>query len=106
MYIMVKVEKILGLFVVGNVCLLSILASRAHNLAVVELYSKRLNPISTSQRINQFRKTDQRGLRKSSSLTNGIGSGRNKTALKEYGTEARGLACPATSSMRPSWTLR
>ena len=32
-----------------------------------------------------------RGLRKSSSLTNGIGPGRNKTALKEYGTEARGL---------------
>jgi hypothetical protein len=32
-----------------------------------------------------------RGLRKSSSLTNGIGPGRNKTALKEYGIEARGL---------------
>jgi hypothetical protein len=32
-----------------------------------------------------------RGLRKSSSLTNGIGPGTNKTALKEYGTEARGL---------------
>jgi len=24
-------------------------------------------------------------------MTNGIGPGRNKTALKEYGTEARGL---------------
>jgi hypothetical protein len=32
-----------------------------------------------------------RGLRKSSSLTNGIGPGTNKTALKEYGIEARGL---------------
>jgi hypothetical protein len=32
-----------------------------------------------------------RGLRKSSSLTNGISPGTNKTALKEYGTEARGL---------------
>ena len=32
-----------------------------------------------------------RGLRKSSSLTNGIGPVTNKTALKEYGTEARGL---------------
>jgi hypothetical protein len=32
-----------------------------------------------------------RGLRKSSSLTNGIGPVRNKTALKEYGIEARGL---------------
>jgi len=32
-----------------------------------------------------------RGLRKSSSLTNGIGRARNKAPLKEYGTEARGL---------------
>ena len=32
-----------------------------------------------------------RGLRKSSSLTNGIGRGRNKAPLKEYGIEARGL---------------
>ena len=32
-----------------------------------------------------------RGLRKSSSLTNGMSPGRNKTALREYGTEARGL---------------
>jgi hypothetical protein len=32
-----------------------------------------------------------RGLRKSSSLTNGIGPGIDKTALREYGTEARGL---------------
>jgi hypothetical protein len=32
-----------------------------------------------------------RGSRKSSSLTNGMSPGRNKTALREYGTEARGL---------------
>jgi hypothetical protein len=32
-----------------------------------------------------------RGLRKSSSLTNGIGRARNKAPLKEYGIEARGL---------------
>ena len=30
---------------------------------------------------------NQRGLRKSSSLTNGMGPGRNKTALGEYGKE-------------------
>jgi hypothetical protein len=50
-----------------------------------------------------------RGLRKSSSLTNGIGPGRNKTALKEYGTEARGLdLSPFYNhlSMRPFWALR
>ena len=32
-----------------------------------------------------------RGLRKSSSMTNGMSPGKNKTALGEYGTEARGL---------------
>ena len=32
-----------------------------------------------------------RGLRKSSSLTNGMSPGTDKTALREYGTEARGL---------------
>jgi hypothetical protein len=50
-----------------------------------------------------------RGLRKSSSLTNGIGRARNKAPLKEYGTEARGLdLSPFYNhlSMRPSWTLR
>ena len=36
-----------------------------------------------------------RGLRKSSSLTNGIGRARNKAPLKEYGTEARGLELSA-----------
>jgi hypothetical protein len=49
----------------------------------------------------------KRGLRKSSSLTNGMSPGRNKTALREYGTEARGLdLSPFYNhlSMRPSWT--
>jgi hypothetical protein len=40
---------------------------------------------------SRFTTVATRGLRKSSSLTNGISSARNKTALKEYGTEARGL---------------
>ena len=47
-----------------------------------------------------------RGLRKSSSLTNGMSPGTNKTALREYGIEARGLVClhpNLTLSMRPSW---
>lgn len=50
-----------------------------------------------------------RGLRKSSSLTNGISPGTNKTALKEYGTEARGLdLSPFYNhlSMRPFRTVR
>jgi hypothetical protein len=47
-----------------------------------------------------------RGLRKSSSMTNGMSPGRNKTALREYGTEARGLNLSPIYihlSMRPSW---
>lgn len=49
---------------------------------------------------------NQRGSRKSSSLTNGMSPGTNKTALREYGTEARGLdLSPFYNhlSMRPSW---
>ena len=90
---MVKVERILGLLVGGNAGELSILESRKPILAVVSTNSGGLHPSSTPQRIGQCRKAGlfQRGLRKSSSLTNGIGRARNKAPLKEYGTEARGL---------------
>jgi hypothetical protein len=88
---MVKVNKKLGLFVSGNATELSILESRKHNQAVVSTNSGGLHSNSTPQRIDQCRKADQRGLRKSSSMTNGIGRARNKAPLKEYGTEARGL---------------
>lgn len=40
----------------------------------------------------------KRGLRKSSSLTNGIGRARNKAPLKEYGIEARGLVYKSAHS--------
>ena len=72
---------------------LSILESRKYNQAGTCMLSGGLQSISTPKRIDQCRKADRvlRGLRKSSSLTNGISPGRNKTALKEYGTEARGL---------------
>ena len=72
---------------------LSILESRKNNQAVVCSNSGGLQSRSTPQRMGSCRKASRskRGLRKSSSLTNGMGSGRNKTALGEYGTEARGL---------------
>jgi hypothetical protein len=93
MYIMVKTHQNLQLLARVVVHELSILESRKHNQAVVCSISGGLQSKSTPQRIDQCRKAGlfTRGLRKSSSLTNGIGPGRNKTALKEYGTEARGL---------------
>ena len=108
MYIMVKTDQILELFGPDLVQELSILASRKHNQAVVCSNSGGLQIASTPQRIDQCRKADHftRGSRKSSSLTNGMSPGRNKTALREYGTEARGLdLSPFYNhlSMRPSW---
>ena len=103
---MVKLHKNLGLF--GSDCLesLSIFASRKHNQAVVDSNSGGLQSRSTPQRIACAVKQAvvKRGSRKSSSLTNGMSPGINKTALREYGTEARGLfLLPKSLSMRPSW---
>ena len=71
---------------------LSILESRKHNQAVVDSNSGGLHSRSTPKRIDcAVKQAVTRGLRKSSSLTNGMSPGRNKTALREYGTEARGL---------------
>jgi len=97
----------LGLLVSGNTRLLSILESRKPIQAVVSTNSGGLHPSSTPQRMVQCRKADQRGLRKSSSLTNGTGPVRNKTALGEYAKEGpRSFLLPKSLSMRPSWTLR
>jgi len=101
---MVKVEEILGLLVSGNAGELSILESRKHIQAVVSTNSGGLHSSSTPKRMGQCRKADQRGLRKSSSLTNGTGPVRNKTALGEYakGGPRSFLLCQSLS-MRPSW---
>jgi hypothetical protein len=108
MYIMVKTHQNLQLLARDSVHELSILESRKHNQAVVDSNSEGLQITSTPQRIDQCRKAGHftRGSRKSSSLTNGMSPGRNKTALREYGTEARGLdLSPFYNhlSMRPSW---
>ena len=77
---MVKVERILGLLVGGNAGELSILESRKPILAVVSTNSGGLHPSSTPQRIGQCRKAGlfTRGLRKSSSLTNGMSPAETK----------------------------
>jgi hypothetical protein len=108
MYIMAKTYKNLQLLARDSVHELSILESRKHNQAVVESNSGGLQSRSTPKRMGLCRKasSSKRGLRKSSSLTNGMSPVRNKTALREYGTEARGLdLSPSYThlSMRPSW---
>jgi hypothetical protein len=108
MYIMVKTHQNLQLSARDAVHELSILESRKHNQAVVDSNSGGLQSRSTPKRkacaVKQA--VVKRGSRKSSSLTNGMSPGRNKTALREYGTEARGLdLSPFYNhlSMRPSW---
>jgi hypothetical protein len=93
MYIMVKTDQNLQLLARDVVHELSILESRKYNQAVVCSNSGGLQSRSTPKRMACAVKQAvvKRGLRKSSSLTNGMSPGRNKTALGEYGTEARGL---------------
>ena len=92
MYIMVKTDQNLELLAQDLTPELSILESRKTNqanLCLAEDYNLRSTPkrMASAAKLVQY----QRGLRKSSSLTNGMSPVRNKTALREYGTEARGL---------------
>ena len=104
---MVKTYQNLELFGPDRSQVLSILESRKTNqanLCLAEDYNLRSTPkrMASAAKLVQY----QRGLRKSSSLTNGMSPVRNKTALREYGTEARGLdLSPFYNhlSMRPSW---
>jgi hypothetical protein len=108
MYIMVKTDQNFQLLARDVVHELSILESRKHNRAVVCSNSRGLQSRSTPKRMACAVKqvVVKRGSRKSSSLTNGMSPGRNKTALREYGTEARGLDLSPSYNhllMRPSW---
>ena len=103
---MEKTQQNLQLLTRNLVHELSILANRKQNQAEAVSNSRGLQPISIPKRIDLCRKAGscKRGLRKSSSLTNGIGRARNKALLKEYGTEARGLLSNLQPpSMRSSW---
>ena len=105
---MVKSNKNLVLFGPDLGQELSILESRKHNQAVVYSNSGGLQIASTPQRIDQCRKAGlfQRGLRKSSSLTNGMSPAETKSGLESMALRPEVYTCPATLSMRPSWALR
>jgi hypothetical protein len=87
---------------------LSILESRKHNQAGPRRLSGGLQIASTPQRIGQCRKAGlfQRGLRKSSSLTNGMIWSETKIRSESMALRPEVYTCPTTLSMRPSWALR
>jgi len=105
---MVKMHENLVLFDPDRSQVLSILESRKQNQAVVYSNSGGLQIASTTQRIGQCRKAGlfQRGLRKSSSLTNGMGPAETKSGSESMALRPEVYICPTTLSMRPSWALR
>ena len=105
---MVKTHENLGLFEPDLRQVLSILESRKQNQAVVYSNSGGLQIASTPQRIGQCRKAGlfTRGLRKSSSLTNGMGPAETKSGSESMALRPEVYICPTTLSMRPSWALR
>ena len=105
---MVKSNKNLVLFGPDLFQELSILESRKHNQAVVSTNSGGLQIRSTPQRIDQCREAGlfTRGLRKSSSLTNGMIWSETKIRSESMALRPEVYICPATLSMRPSWALR
>jgi hypothetical protein len=105
---MVKMSENLWLFGPDRAQELSILESRKHNQAVVSTNSGGLQIRSTPQRIDQCREAGlfTRGLRKSSSLTNGMVWSETKIRSESMALRPEVYICPATLSMRPSWALR
>ena len=105
---MAKIHKNLVLFGPDRAQELSILESRKHNQAVVSTNSGGLQIRSTPQRIDQCREAGlfTRGLRKSSSLTNGMIWSETKIRSESMALRPEVYICPATLSMRPSWALR
>jgi hypothetical protein len=93
MYIMVKTYQNLELLAQDSTPELSILESRKNNQAVVESNSGGLQSRSTPKRMGLCRKAggSKRGLRKSSSLTNGMGCSETKISLESMAKKARGL---------------
>jgi hypothetical protein len=105
---MAKMSKNLWLFGPDLSQELSILESRKHNQAGTNTLSGGLQIASTPQRIDQCRKAGlfTRGLRKSSSLTNGMIWSETKIRSESMALRPEVYICPATLSMRPSWALR
>jgi len=105
---MVKTHQKFAINLTENARELSILESRKHNQAVVSTNSGGLQIRSTPQRIDQCREAGlfTRGLRKSSSLTNGMSLAETKSGSESMALRPEVYICPATLSMRPSWALR
>ena len=105
---MVKMYENLWLFGPDLGQELSILESRKNNQAGTNTLSGGLQIASTPQRIDQCRKAGlfTRGLRKSSSLTNGMIWSETKIRSESMALRPEVYICPATLSMRPSWALR
>jgi len=105
---MVKTHQKFAINLTENARELSILESRKHNQAVVSTNSGGLQIRSTPQRIDQCREAGlfTRGLRKSSSLTNGMIWSETKIRSESMALRPEVYICPATLSMRPSWALR
>ena len=108
MYIMVKTRQNLELFGPDSDQELSILESRKNNQAVVCSISGGLQSRSTPKRMACAVKQAvvKRGLRKSSSLTNGMGKLETKVCLESMAKKARGLDLSlfySHLSMRPFW---
>ena len=104
MYIMVKTYQNLELFGPDSVQELSILESRKTNqanLCLAEDYNLRSTPtrMASAAKLVQY----QRGLRKSSSLTNGMSEPETTVHLESMTLRPEVLFCPATMSLRPSW---
>ena len=105
---MVKMYENLVLFGPDLSQELSILESRKNNQAGTLSLSGGLQIRSTPQRIDQCREAGlfTRGLRKSSSLTNGMIWSETKIRSESMALRPEVYICPATLSMRPSWALR
>jgi hypothetical protein len=105
---MVKMHENLVLFGPDSHQVLSILESRKHNRAVVCSNSGGLQSRSTPQRMACAVKQAvvKRGLRKSSSLTNGMSPAETKSGSESMALRPEVYICPTTLSMRPSWALR
>ena len=96
MYIMVKTYQNLELFGPDSLQALSILESRKHNQAVVCSNSGGLQSRSTPKRMDQCREAGHvvtRGLRKSSSLTNGMSPTETKSGLESMALRPEVLIC-------------
>ena len=103
---MVKTYQNLELLARDHNLELSILESRKTNqanLCLAEDYNSRSTPkrMASAVKLVQY----QRGLRKSSSLTNGMSPPETKVGLESMAKKARGLLSKhlLPPSMRPSW---